>query len=154
MISTEETRSALQRLVAQELQSLGFPAQHFAIRTSYLTFSPLDLAIELVWPIKVGFSGRPTGVIQIGRKSRIWNPETRCVIVNGRVMSGDRLREVVNDWCRTMGAMARTAVEKRRGEWPREWPRFTATRSVTVNDMREKPGTISVSGAPITKRNR
>lgn len=142
----QNERSELQVLVARALKDLGLPEQRFDIQASFLTFSPLDLAIRLVWPISMEFQGRPTGVIQIGTRARRWNPETRVIIVNARLMSGRRLQREIREWCRSMTAQAREAVERRQGKWPNGWPRLQQRGAVTVDAMPTRSTGVSRAG--------
>lgn len=140
--TADQERSALQALVAEELRFLGLPDQKFDIQASFLTFSPLDLAIRLVWPLSIQFQGKPTGVIQIGSAKRKFNPESRVVITFARIMEPARLRKEIHEWCRVQTAMVKEAVEKREGEWPRTWPRLQVRGARTVDEMPTRPGNI------------
>lgn len=112
----------IQRLVAQSLQRLGFPAQRFHIAASFLRVSPMDLALMVRWPLKFRRSGKPTGVIQIGTPKREWNPETKTIIVFARLMDGDRLAKEINEWMVTCAALVRAECKARGATWPNEWP--------------------------------
>lgn len=147
-------RFALQVLVARELKDLGLPDQRFDIQASYLTFSPADLGIMLIWPISMPFQGTPTGVVQIGAKARNWQPQSRAIIVNARLMEPHKLRKEIRGWVRTQAAMVREAFEKRGGEWPRGWRRLQVRGSVTVDAMDVKRGTIATKGRVIGGRKR
>lgn len=127
--SPPDERQILSTLVAHELTSLGFPAQRFDIQASYLIYSPTDLAIRLVWPLRMPFQEQPTGVIQMASKTTFWKPESRVVIVFAKAMSARGLRAEIREWCRVQADMVRTVVEAKGGEWPREWPRLRVTAS-------------------------
>lgn len=140
----------IQRLVARALKSLGFPEQKFDIAASYLRVSPMDLAIQVRWPLKYRRSGKPTGVIQLGTPKREWNPETKTIIAFARIMDGERLRQEIEEWMRTCAAMVRAECKVRGATWPNEWP---VQLKITGRDQRAlaSMGYVVQTGELITR---